>query len=153
MSPWSDIANAFYESNNLYEFKSNRTDRKMKIKKSSNRFMRLKTRYFSSKGLALWAINKKLKKALGHGQEFGKLVDLQLNRQEKNIGLELEHQGEVNTIMLSGYGFENRKGRPHLIWKDINFTGPAQHHYQSVFKKIESIELSKKYVSLVEAML
>ena len=125
----------------------------MKLKKNSTRLMRLRTKYLSSKAIALFVINKRIKSALQHGKDFGKITDLQLNRQQKNMTLELERQDEINTITISGYTFENRKGAPYLIWKDIDFTGPATNHYRTIFKNINGIELSKKYVSIVEAVL
>jgi len=125
----------------------------MKIKKNSTRFMRLRTKYLSSKGIAIFAINKKLKNAFTSGQDFGKLTDLQLDRQSKNMTLELERRAQINTIALTGYSFENRKGTPYLIWKNINFTGPATNHYITIFKKIDGIALSPKYISIVEAVL
>lgn len=125
----------------------------MNVRKNSTTFMRLRTKYLSSKAIALFVINKKLKNTLQHGEDFGQLTDLQLNRQNKNMTLELERQDELNTIALTGYTFENRRGIPYLIWKNINFTGPATQHYQKIFKNIDGIELSRKYISIVEAVL
>ncbi|PHR27269.1 MAG: hypothetical protein COA36_09795 [Desulfotalea sp.] len=125
----------------------------MKLKKSSTMFMRLRTKYLSSKAIALFVINKKLKTTLQHDSDFGKLTDIQLNRQQKNMTLELEHLSEINTIAINGYTFENRKGEPYLIWRTIDFTGPAKDHYKMIFKNIDGIELSKKYIAIVEAVL
>lgn len=125
----------------------------MKIKKNSTIFMRLRTKYLSSKAIALMVINKKLKNSFTSGQDFGKLTDLQLDRQSKNMTLEVERRGDISTIALTGYRFETRKGTPYLIWKNIDFTGPATDHYKTIFGKIDGIALSKKYISIVEAVL
>ena len=125
----------------------------MRIKKNSNRFKRLQERYFSSKAGVIFVLNRKLGIIVGEGRDFGKVTDLELDREDKNILLEVTHRGEANTIAIIGYGFNQRKGAPWLVWKDIDFDGPESSNYRKRFNKINGIELSPKYVNFVEAIL
>lgn len=125
----------------------------MKLKKNKNKLKQLRNRFLSSKALALFVLNRKVKFMIGQDKDFGTLTDLQLDRQAKNLTLEVERDRESSTITINNYGFETRKGTPYLIWKSVNFTGPDTPYFQDVFSRINGIELSKRYISVVEAIL
>ena len=125
----------------------------MKVKKNTNRLKQFQSRYFSSKAGILLVVNHKLKGFFGTDNQFGKLTDLELRRQEKTIILEVTDGEDVNNIAICNYGFENRKGDPYLTWKSIDFEGPAEDKYKRIFRDLDGVLLSKKYFSLVEAML
>lgn len=125
----------------------------MKIKKNKNKFRKLRERYFSSKAGVLFVLNRKIKTMVGLGDNFGKLTDLELDRQQKNLTLEVTYEKEVNNISIHGYGFTQRKGEPYLVWEKMKFDGPESENYRKRFKSLDGIELSKRYISVVEAIL
>ncbi|PIE38511.1 MAG: hypothetical protein CSA53_04115 [Gammaproteobacteria bacterium] len=125
----------------------------MEIKKTSSRFKRLRQRYFSTKAAVLFILNRKIKGAVGLGEDFGRITDIELDRGKKDITMEVTQEDAVNTIAVRGYGFEQRKGKPYLIWKTMDFAGPAGEEYRRRFAGMNGIELSKKYIAVVEAVL
>lgn len=125
----------------------------MQVKKNKNTFRKLRERYFSSKAGVLFVLNRKLGSSIGLGKDFGKLTDLELDRELKTITLEVTSREDINTIAIQGYGFTQRKGAPYLVWNEMAFDGPASDEYKRKFKTMDGIELSRRYVSLVEAIL
>ncbi len=124
----------------------------MKLKKRIEKLKRLRNRYLSSKTAALYFVNRKMKSLTGE-HSFGTLTDLRLDRVDKNIELEVMNDDQVNTIAINGYGFTNKRGTPYLTWQSASFSGPEADHYRGILNKLDGIELSKRYVSLIEAVL
>lgn len=101
----------------------------------------------------MFFVNYKLKSITGRDEQFGRLTDLALNRDTKEISLEMTQYEEITCITIEGYRFDNRKGETYLCWDKVNSEGPAQDKYSKIFDNINGIELSKRYMLLVEAIL
>lgn len=125
----------------------------MKIKKNTNRLQKFRNKYFSGKAGAMFLISRKMNRLLVPHESIGKLTDINLFRKEKNIVIELSNGHEVNNISISSYSFEHRKGDPYLVWKSVECEGPEEDRYKRLFNNLDGIELSKRYFSLVEAIL
>ena len=121
------------------------------MKINFNKLKKLKNKYLSGKAAILFLLNRKVAAMVGD-RDFGELTDLRLERTEKNIVLEVSRGLAVNTIAIQGYGVVNRRGVPYLTWKSVEFDGPDHDRYKSVFRNRDGIELSKRYVSVVEAI-
>lgn len=117
-----------------------------------NKLKKLKTRYLSGKGAILFLLNRKVGAMVGD-KDFGKLTDLHLDRAEKNLTLEISRGLNTNTINIEGYGVVSRQGKPFLIWKGVRVDGPDKERYAPVFYRREGIELTKRYATVVEALL
>jgi len=86
-------------------------------------------------------------------RDFGTLTDVHLDRNHKNMVLEISKGLQRNTIAISGYAVIKRKGRPHLTWRDAHIEGPDRELYAPVFNRGDGIELTKKYAAVVETIL
>ncbi len=125
----------------------------MQIQKSIKRLKRLRSRYLSSKTAVLYILNRKF---AGLGKEsggVGKLTDIILDRERKNISLFVENHGNTNSIAMQGYGFTQKGGSPFLVWKTIQCQGPDRKNLDQVFNRLDGIELSKTVLPLVETIL
>lgn len=126
----------------------------MKIRKSSTKLGRLKEKYLSSKAAALFFLNRRAKTLKEEGFDFGVLTDIELDRQNKELLLEVTDRGEGVTIIgINGYRFENRKGEPWLVWRKIACEGAQEERYRRLFLQMGGIRMSKRYFALVEAVL
>ena len=47
----------------------------------------------------------------------------------------------------------SRQGKPYLIWKKAQVDGPDRERYAPVFNRSDGIELTKRYATVVEALL
>lgn len=117
-----------------------------------NKLKKLKNRYLSGKGAILFLLNRKVGAMVGD-KDFGELTDLHLDRAEKNLTLEISRGLSINTINIEGYGVISRQGKPYLIWKKAQVDGPDRERYAPVFNRCEGIELTKRYATVVEALL
>ncbi|WP_028318064.1 hypothetical protein [Desulfobulbus elongatus] len=122
------------------------------MKINIHKLKKLKNRWLTGKGAILFLLNRKVAAMTGDG-DFGELTDLRLDRAEKNLVLEVSRGLHVNTIAIRGYGVVTRRGTPYLTWKSAQCDGPDSERYAQVFRQRDGIELSKRSVAVVEAIL
>lgn len=117
-----------------------------------DKLKKLKNRYLSGKAAILFLLNRKVAAMTG-SRDFGTLTDVQLDRSEKNMVLEITNGLHCNIITITGYGVVNKKGRPHLTWRQAHIEGPDRALYAPVFDHNDGIELTNRYAAVVEAIL
>jgi len=125
----------------------------MQIRKKQSRLRKFQERYLSGKAAVLFIVNRKMASLLGADNNFGKLVDLTRSRSERTITMKTENHEGINSITLRGYNLVHRRGEPFLVWRSIDFAGPAADNYRSIFAAKDGLRLSKKFFNLVEAVL
>lgn len=125
----------------------------MKILTLFKKLGRLKEKSLSGKGAALFLLNRKIPELAGGKNAFGKITDLRLEREAKSVSFEISRDSEVNTITVKGYHIDPRLGQSCLSWDVMEFDGPARERYRKIFQNIDRIEISKRYIFMLEAVL
>lgn len=125
----------------------------MKIFKEFKKLKKLKMKKLNGKNAALFLLNRKLQQISTKHGSYGKITDLQLDRQTKTLEFEILRGEAINTIAILGYHFTAFKGHSYLGWSSLSFNGPSQGEYRKVFHNIDRIEVSKRYLSLLEVVL
>lgn len=125
----------------------------MKIFTLFKKLGRLKDKSLSGKGAALFLLNRKIPELAGGKNAFGRITDLHLDRQAKNVSFEIARASEVNTITVKGYYVDALMGKSCVTWNSMEFDGPAREKYRKIFQGINRIEISKRYIFMLEAVL
>jgi len=97
---------------------------------------------FSSKTYVLALINRYIPK------NFGKIINLNINRESKNIFIELERENKLASIEVVNYTVHTKNNKHFLVYEDLATTGFIKPMLM-VFKKQREIEIEPKYVRLI----
>jgi len=119
----------------------------------TNFFKRLSFRRFSGKSAAIFFLNRKLAKAAGGGNPFGKIIDLSLDRQSKTLRFDLEGEAGPTTVIVDGYELRRRGKGMTLAWSRLQIEGPAREALARLFGKVEQIDIPPQYLTLLEIAL
>ena len=101
---------------------------------------------FSSKTYMLMGINRVMPETLG------KMNDIMIDRENKNIFLQLEQDGKSAGLNIFEYGLQYQGNTAYLVFKSIEKTG----YLNSMLKDIhhnKKIKVDPKYIKLVERMI
>jgi hypothetical protein len=110
------------------------------------KIQRLTKKAFSSKTYLLLGLNRVVP------DNLGKINDIMVDREEKNIHLSLEQQGSSADLSILGYGLEYEGNTAYLIFNKIEKTG----YLNSTLKNLQHnkrIKVDPKYIKLVQKMI
>ncbi|MEY8247810.1 MAG: hypothetical protein RPT11_05445 [Bermanella sp.] len=102
-------------------------------------------RHIGSKALAIWLLRSKLP------AEWGRLTDLQLDREACTLTIFLEKNGAPSSIAIQDYRLQTESGETRLLWKNINASGEAAAFMKNVRRK-GFIVIPDVYVALIEKL-
>ncbi len=103
---------------------------------------RMAKKVFSSKTYVLAFMNSFIP------ENFGKIINLNIDREEKNIFIELEKEKKSATVELSNYSMLFRNSKSFLVYETLAATGFIKPMLKSLSKQRE-IEIEPRYVTLV----
>jgi len=101
---------------------------------------------FSSKTYLLIGLNKIIPNHLGS------ITDITIDREDKNIYLELEQDKKKAQLNILGYGLEYKGDTAYLVFKKIEKTSYLSTMLKDI-QQIKKIKVDKKYIKLVEQMI
>lgn len=116
-------------------------------------FKKLSFRRFSGKAAAIYFLNRKLAKAAGGSNPFGKIIDLSLDREKKTLRFNLEGVSGPTTVIVDGYHFRPHGKRMSLAWSSLRIEGPAREAITRLFGKVERIDIPPQYQTILEIAL
>jgi len=125
----------------------------MKLLETLKRVSQLRLGSIDGKGAALFLLNRRLPELVGNTTEFGRMTDLRLDRRAHSIAFDISREREVHTITVRGYRLFTVQQRSYLGWSSLRVDGPAREHYSRAFHGIERIEVPRRYVFMLEALL
>jgi len=126
----------------------------MNLSNIFKKLRRLKEKRLSGKTAAMFLLNRKLAGMKNGGaDEFGKIIDLRLDRPEKSIAIELSRNGETSVVMVKGYRVESHLGGSALSWQSMDFTGADRERYRRIFRGVDRIKIPKSTIFMLEAIL
>jgi sporulation protein YlmC with PRC-barrel domain len=111
-----------------------------------NTMRRLAKKAFSSKTYVLAVINRFVPESLG------KVTDLEIDRESKNIALKLLRGDEDASLHVKKYGIRYRGSRSYLIFETIFAQGFLRPQLKSAMKNRE-IEIEKRYIKAVKTLI
>lgn len=123
------------------------------IKTFKNMYAGLKLKGFSGKTAVLFFLNRKISALAGERNDFGKLTDLRLDRQARSISFDVTRDGETHSLAIRDYRFVVGKGQSYLSWASMDCDGPGRERYGEIFQEIDRIKVSKRYISMLEAVM
>lgn len=107
---------------------------------------RLTKKVFSSKTYLLMGLNRYVP------ETFGKLTDISVDREGKNIYLQMQREGEDAHLNILKYGVEYQGNTAYLTYDKIE----RDAYLHSALKGYEidkRIKVDPKYIKIVQAML
>ncbi len=125
----------------------------MNLFKSFSNLKKLRLRKLNGKMATLYFVNQRLEKFAGRNNPYGRIIDLDFDRKNKNIHFDLEGNGETTVISITGYRFSPCKGRMCLSWETIHIDGPAKEQLHNLLAEVRHIEVPKKFATLLEVVL
>lgn len=111
-----------------------------------NTMRRFAKKAFSSKTYVLAAVNRFVPESLG------KLTDLEIDREGRNISLELLRSGEQASLHVKNYGIRYRGSRSFLVYETLYAQGFLRPQLNSAMKQRE-IEIDKRYIKAVKTLI
>lgn len=103
---------------------------------------RMAKKVFSSKTYILVFVNSFIP------ENFGKIINLNVDRENKNIFIELEKERKSATVELSSYSMYFEGSKSFLIYETLDATGFIKSMLKSLSKQ-KKIEIEPRYVTLV----
>ncbi|HHO42196.1 MAG TPA: hypothetical protein ENN12_02445 [Epsilonproteobacteria bacterium] len=107
---------------------------------------RLSKKIFSSKTYLLAGLNRVI------DDDLGKITDITVDREDKNIYLELEKKQEFARLDVLGYGIVYKGNKAYLTFKSIQRSGYLQKALQGLDVK-NQIAINPLYIKIVEKIL
>ena len=124
----------------------------MEFVKSFKKIRKLKFRRINGKSAVLFLLNRKISALADGRKDFGELVDLKLDKQARSISFDLIRDDQISSVSILDYRFIASKGQSCLTWSSMDFEGPARQTFKNIFRGIDRIEVSKRYISILEAV-
>lgn len=112
----------------------------------TQKIRRFAKKVFSSKSWVLGIINRFVP------QDFGKVEDLTLNRDEKTLYLLLKKEELESQITINNYALRYEGSKSFITFKSIEADGYLKSRLKSALKTKE-IEVDPKYITLVKKFL
>ena len=125
----------------------------MEFVKAFKKLRKLKVRRINGKSAVLFLLNRKLSAIADGRKEFGELIDLRLDRKTRSISFDLIRDDKMSSIAIQEYRIIASKGQSWLTWSAIDFEGPARERFRNIFQEIDRIEVSKRYISMLEVVM
>jgi hypothetical protein len=107
---------------------------------------RLSKKIFSSKTYLLAGLNRVI------DDDLGKITNIAVDREDKNIHLELQKAQESGGLDVLGYGIVYEGNRAYLTFKSIQRSGYLHQALQGLHVK-NQIAIKPLYIKIVEKIL
>lgn len=125
----------------------------MKILHKLRKFKKLNLKKITGKDVVLFLINRKLRQHFKDKQFTGKVTDLVLNRQQKEITFSITTgEGQLDTVTVHGYSIVAGGRNASLRWEKMSFDGPGSKEYRRVFQGVDKIDIPKFAVNLMQGV-
>jgi sporulation protein YlmC with PRC-barrel domain len=111
-----------------------------------NTMRRFAKKAFSSKTYVLAGVNRLVPETLG------KVTDLEIDRENKNISLELLRGKEQAALHVKNYAIRYRGSRSFLVFETLYAQGFLKSQLKSAMKNRE-IEIEKRYIKAVKTLI
>jgi sporulation protein YlmC with PRC-barrel domain len=111
-----------------------------------NTMRRFAKKAFSSKTYVLAAVNRFVPETMG------KLTDLEIDRENKNISMELLRGKENAALHVKNYSLRYRGSRSFLVFETLYAQGFLKPQLKSVLKNRE-IEIDPRYIKAVKTLI
>jgi len=111
-----------------------------------NTMRRFAKKAFSSKTYVLAAVNRFVP------QSLGKVTGLEIDRERKNIALELLRGNERAALHVNNYSVRYRGSRSYLAFETLDADGFLKPQLKSAIKHRE-IEIDKRYIKAVKTLI
>jgi len=85
-------------------------------------------------------------------ESFGKLVNVEINRDSKYVDLRLELDGSVSDIHVWNYKVVHEEGEGYVVFESIKITGYLQLQLKDIQKR-RKIKISPQYIGMVKRLL
>jgi len=110
-----------------------------------NKIKKMANKVFSSKTYMLLAINKFVP------EEFGEVVDIYVDRDEKEIFVKLDKKGEQGNLKIVKYSIVYEGSQAYLTYDKITSEG----YLKPILKKAKigkKVKIDPKYIKIVQKM-
>ncbi len=107
---------------------------------------KLSQKVFSSKTYLLLGLNKFVP------DDFGKVIDISVDREDKNIFVTLEKERKQGTLNIFKYAVVYEGSQPYLSFDKIEKDGYLKSKFQQV-KIDKKIKIDPKYIKVVQRMI
>ncbi len=111
-----------------------------------DKMRKLAKKTFNKKTYLLMVINRFVP------ESFGKILDIEINREEKNLFLLFHKAEEEATLHLHSYAIIYKVRQPYLVFKSIEKTG----YFKSMFPQLshtKEIAIEHKYVEFLKRLI
>lgn len=108
----------------------------------SKKISRMAKKIFSSKTYILAFVNRFVP------ENFGKITNLNIDRENKNIFIELEKEKKSATVELSNYSMYFEGSKSFLIYESLDATSFIKPILKNLSKQ-KKIEIEPRYITLV----